>query len=244
VATREAAGDRGALGWSLSIRPHGCRIIQATTDGLTYPAPRSESIFATPFKNTVLVGDGDQGAVSVLFTYPNPSINLHPADSPHTILRLTVEVDYGVEDCAEAFLAYEDGLQVNGHTVENIFSHLDEVDIRSYRPITRTPVSFRLCRKVPFHRGDANDDGSLDVSDAIRILQRLFSGGDDFTCIEAADADNSGSVEITDGIVILEYLFLGASGPAPPGPNNLPCGEDPDPRGSDRDLGCREYHGC
>ncbi|MBI4584834.1 MAG: hypothetical protein HY717_12535 [Planctomycetes bacterium] len=100
-----------------------------------------------------------------------------------------------------------------------------------------------LCPGEPvFHRGDANDDGSMDISDAVFILYHLFLGTVDLPCEEAADADDLGGVEITDAIRLLHHLFLGGPPPEAPGPPPLPCG--PDPESSPARLGCGLYTHC
>jgi len=81
-----------------------------------------------------------------------------------------------------------------------------------------------------FIRGDANGDGEIDISDALKVLFTLFAASPT-DCQDAIDADDNGQMEITDAIRILEYLFK--SGP----PFSLPfpgAGEDP----TDDDLGC------
>src|SRR5574341_665894 len=48
-----------------------------------------------------------------------------------------------------------------------------------------------------FIRGDANLDGFLDLSDAIKVLL-VFAAGSPTTCRDALDADDSGLVDTTD----------------------------------------------
>ena len=64
-----------------------------------------------------------------------------------------------------------------------------------------------------FRRGDADDNGSLQLTDGIFILNFLFLGGADPVCGDAADADNNGAIQLTDGIFILNFLFLGGDSP-------------------------------
>jgi hypothetical protein len=75
-----------------------------------------------------------------------------------------------------------------------------------------------------FVRGDANADGSIDITDAVFTLMFLFLGGPQSPCMDAADANDSGSLDLSDGIFILSYLFAGAGGLPPPYPD---CGPDP-----------------
>lgn len=90
-----------------------------------------------------------------------------------------------------------------------------------------------------FHRGDSDGSGSLDLTDAIRILGFLFLGQGELPCLEAADSDDNGSVELTDAVRILNFLFQGGPPPVTPGPPPEPCGADP--VGSPVDLGCVSY---
>lgn len=93
-----------------------------------------------------------------------------------------------------------------------------------------------------FHRGDADDNGTLQLTDAVRILGYLFLGAPAPPCLDAADADDDGRIQLTDAVRVLGYLFLGAVPPAPPGPPDQPCGTDDDEE--DPDLGCIEYTQC
>ncbi len=77
--------------------------------------------------------------------------------------------------------------------------------------------------------GDANQDGQIDIADAIWFLGHLFLGEDSKLPCEGSTADNPGSgdlalldwngdhqlskaIDISDPINILNYLFLGTSG--------------------------------
>ena len=124
--------------------------------------------------------------------------------------------------------------------------------LRFQDPVTGLPITQGLtvcvdpticASKVPpkqFHRGDADGDGQLHVTDAIRILVSLFLGGlPAIHCLDAADADDNGIVELTDAVRILSFLFLGLEPPASPGPPGEPCG--PDSVQENPDLGCEGY---
>ncbi|MBN1422768.1 MAG: carboxypeptidase regulatory-like domain-containing protein [Planctomycetes bacterium] len=76
-----------------------------------------------------------------------------------------------------------------------------------------------------FRRGDANDDGTFDLADAIAVLEVIFADRPT-TCFDALDIQDDGSLTIADAIVLLSYLFSEGAAPAPPFPS---CGEDPTP---------------
>ena len=100
------------------------------------------------------------------------------------------------------------------------------------------------CEGRPFHRGDANGDGRVDLADAVRVLAYLFLGDDVPGCREAADIDNDGSIALVDAVQLLDHLFRGGAPPAIPGPSPRRCAPDPDAPGSARDLGCADYTAC
>ena len=67
--------------------------------------------------------------------------------------------------------------------------------------------------RTPFLRGDANSDGSIDISDGISILGYLFLGESQPGCLDSSDSDDSGQVDLSDGILIFNFLFLGGDAP-------------------------------
>jgi formylglycine-generating enzyme required for sulfatase activity len=86
--------------------------------------------------------------------------------------------------------------------------------------LAMTPLSAAV-----FQRGDANADGTVNISDAISVLGFLFLGWQEaLPCADAGDVDDSGALNITDPVYLLGFLFLG--GPAPPAPHGK-CGPDP-----------------
>ena len=93
----------------------------------------------------------------------------------------------------------------------------------------------------PFHRGDANGDGRLNVGDAIAVILHLF-GGVPLACIEAGNADDDSTVNITDAVSLLVFLFQGGAAPPHPGPPGSPCG--PDLTWSTPFIPCSSYDGC
>jgi hypothetical protein len=85
----------------------------------------------------------------------------------------------------------------------------------------------RIAEVVPetwFVRGRVNSDDEVDISDAIALLEFLFSGRDGPEVPEAADVNGDGVADISDPIYLLEFLFQG--GPEPPPPFPEP-GEEP-----------------
>ncbi len=88
-----------------------------------------------------------------------------------------------------------------------------------------------------FRRGDANDDGLVDISDPVQVISWLFQGEGAPGCLETADTNRDRQHDLTDAVFLLAYLFLAGEPPPTPGP--LDCGSDPEP-GS----GCAVYRSC
>ena len=89
-----------------------------------------------------------------------------------------------------------------------------------------------------FRRGDCNDDGTVDISDAVCILEWLFLGSDTPGCIAVTNVDGNGQVDITDPIYLLTHLFLGGPAPVEPFPE---CGPGSP---ADEEIGCETPPAC
>lgn len=78
-----------------------------------------------------------------------------------------------------------------------------------------------------FRRAEVTGDGSVNLTDPVRLLEGLFLGGPGPECPDAADANDDGKLDLTDAVVTLRWLFQGGEAPGAPGP--LACGLDPTP---------------
>ncbi len=77
-----------------------------------------------------------------------------------------------------------------------------------------------------FIRGDTDENGSVDITDAIGTLEYLFRGGPGPSCIDRLDANDDGGADLTDAVFTLFFLFAQGSAPALPYPG---LGPDPTP---------------
>jgi len=88
------------------------------------------------------------------------------------------------------------------------------------------------CQGGGFVRGDANANGSIDLTDGVVTLNFLFTGGDAPVCMDAADADDNGGLVISDAVIVFSWLFTGGAAPVDPTPrataySGEDCGPDP-----------------
>jgi len=96
-----------------------------------------------------------------------------------------------------------------------------------------------------FVRGDSNADNSIDLTDAIFLLEFLFQGGDAPSCEDATDANDDGKLDLADAIYTLEWAFSGGDAPPSPTPSGTSysqgdCGIDCSPDL----LGCEAFTRC
>nr|NIT55251.1 hypothetical protein [Fodinibius sp.]NIW43588.1 hypothetical protein [Gammaproteobacteria bacterium]NIY23835.1 hypothetical protein [Fodinibius sp.] len=70
--------------------------------------------------------------------------------------------------------------------------------------------------------GDANDDGKLDVSDALWILNYSAGGPPPMPQVLCGDANGNGFVNLADFVYIIDYIFIGS-----PAPGDCSGGCDP-----------------
>src|SRR5688572_24855248 len=54
-----------------------------------------------------------------------------------------------------------------------------------------------------FIRGDADQNGKVEITDAVTTLGYLFLGTEDPYCMDALDADDDGQLNLTDAIGVL-----------------------------------------
>jgi hypothetical protein len=87
-------------------------------------------------------------------------------------------------------------------------------------------------------RGDVNDSGAVDASDAIYLNSFLYSGGPAPPCRNQADANHDGLLDVSDSIFILAWLYSGGPAPPSPGPFASTCSQSTLPV-----LGCAS-HNC
>ncbi len=63
-----------------------------------------------------------------------------------------------------------------------------------------------------FRLGDVNDDGHVQVADAIFLLRFLFLGGDPPGCEAAADVNEDGDIGLADATTLLHAITVGVGG--------------------------------
>jgi hypothetical protein len=121
------------------------------------------------------------------------------------------------QEPAEAFFGIGDATGVDRVEIEwpgGMQTVYENIDVNQVLLITETDSRFRQQRP-----GDINQDGLLDISDAVSLLSALFLGTVTFPCgehkvsnpgnVALLDWQPDGSIDITDVAAVLFFLFQG-----------------------------------
>jgi hypothetical protein len=73
-----------------------------------------------------------------------------------------------------------------------------------------------------FTCGDANNDGSINVSDAIWIANYVFIGGPEPDPFMSGEVNCDGSVNVSDAVWIANYIFIGGNDPCDSDGDGIP----------------------
>jgi hypothetical protein len=61
--------------------------------------------------------------------------------------------------------------------------------------------------------GDADGNHTINISDAVRLINYIFSGGAAPNPLASGDADCNGSINISDAVKLINYIFSGGGAP-------------------------------
>jgi hypothetical protein len=228
--------------WSLGVTADGCEIVAATTDGTLAATVAQGGLSSSGFAKSEVIdpakNGGRKGAVSAIMLSLTdgttlPATGIGPGCAAlNEVLRLTVSAPVPDGPSGSCALAFTDGLTGSGQPVGNLVGRATDIPSTARPSLTGATISVE--EGTFFLRGDAGADGETTISDAIRILDFLFTGDTVLACKDAADTDDSGEIDITDPIRLLGFLFLGQGEIPAPGDA---CGVDP----TEDALGCGEY---
>ncbi len=62
-------------------------------------------------------------------------------------------------------------------------------------------------------RGDANNDGGIDISDLVQLVEYSFNGGTPPSPIELGDVNCSGAIDISDIVLLVAFMFNSGAPP-------------------------------
>jgi len=106
-------------------------------------------------------------------------------------------------------------------------------------------VTVSFTKEAPptnWRMGDANNDGKVDISDAVSFLSWKFLGGAPPACEKATNVNDDAQTDISDAVYLLGALFLGQAKPIIPGTD--PDEQVPDVQACVKVPGCGFSTGC
>jgi CubicO group peptidase (beta-lactamase class C family) len=102
------------------------------------------------------------------------------------------------------------------------FSFEIEVQDASY-PLKKDTVYILMHILEPeYICGDASGDGTVNVSDAVYIINYVFVGGDPPYPLEAGDCNCDGNCNVSDAVWIINYVFVGGNNPCDTNGDDIP----------------------
>lgn len=199
---------------------HACTLDGRFVEGSRINEPVADSVLG----GGIDIVAADESSVTM-------DITVGPANEgiADSIVRLTFQRD-SLADREQAWNVHLRRV-INANRPVGIARHDNATGSTEYVSASDTNRIYRLSMNtaridsLPLRRGDANNDGDINISDPSYLLAALFLGQTvrPFACQDAADSNDSGTIEITDAIVIFNYLFRADAAPAAPSPG---CGFD------------------
>ncbi|MDE0959791.1 MAG: HYR domain-containing protein [Planctomycetota bacterium] len=161
------------------------------------------------------------------------SIVVNPSPSTCTAAVIWAMIE-AIDNCSDVIIntSLPSGAEFSVGVTEVLVTATDAAGNTTTNTFT---VTVEECTS-DFVRGDANDDGTVDITDAVVTIGYIFQGLQ-FTCLDALDDNDDGVVDISDAIYHFGVLFTG--GPPPPPPFDQ-CGVDP----TEDSLICELYQNC
>ncbi len=220
AAAKSNTDGAGIQGWSFGVECRGDISIDDISDVGSAAAPVADGgLYDSGFNKTRLSppennDDGRRGAVSAVVLCFGCDNALEPVGT-----EAMIGMDISGTGTGE--LQFASGLIGEGQPVDNVLTVLGtSVPVCNWDENGSGPtltIEFREPEGVgPMVRGDANDDGKVNIADPIWIINELFRQGPATGCEASADANADDAVDLGDAMYIINYRFL--AGPAPSAP--------------------------
>lgn len=211
----------GAQGWSISVehRKEAVDVLSPTIEGTD-----AGGLIADGFERTEVVdparNEGRSGFVSAVVLSLTRPVGLDPAKKS-SVARARYRAAAGPGEFP-TLVEFRDGLRGSGQPVPNVLTVRGETVFPAYTRGLRLRLG-EAPEESSFVRGDANDDGKVNIADAIWVVRAVVRSGPRTRCEDAADANDDGLIDLSDAQYLIQWNFL--AGPEPPAPFTS-CGPD------------------
>jgi hypothetical protein len=191
-----------------------------------FPKPAFNT-FISPFWNDLSLDTSANGHGTIYY-YTSPAKdslivafeqigNFAPADDTLITFQIILTGDGKIRyQYKETGMAGAETTALVGFSLEQDCRYLKYFD--RYQSTTNMPhdllaVEFRPNFEFAYIIGDANNDGAVNVSDAVFIINYVFIGGDPPAPYEAGDANCDDAVNVSDAVWLINYIFIGGNLP-------------------------------
>ncbi|MBD3218761.1 MAG: S8 family serine peptidase [candidate division Zixibacteria bacterium] len=204
-------------------------------DDIYFPSPGFDA-FLSPFWNDLTL-DQDYHGNGAVYYYQSPANDtfivsyervgnlIQEADTTITfqiILTADGNIRYQYKDIGIGGAAVTSlvGLSLDQDCSYHKF--YDRFQSTQNMPHDSFAIEFRPNFEFTFLIGDSNNDGTINISDAVHIINYVFISGDPPLPYFAGDSNCDGSVNVSDAVWIINYVFLGGYVPGDIDGDGLP----------------------
>ncbi len=131
------------------------------------------------------------------------------------------------EDKALIFAEHDTGIDIDlpwncqTHLIRrddygNVVSDNDTLLAGNYAAALSQGEFVVLFKNIAFVCGDAGGDGSINIADAVYLINYIFKGGPAPEPLDAGDANCDGDVNVADAVYLINYIFKGGPEPCCP----------------------------
>lgn len=235
-----------ATGFSLGVR-HDPQFL--SLEEVSFGTALSSALGGAPDErfyalNTTPAG-GTGFTAALILSGDSPTRKSIPAGRGNHLLSIKYRIQEGATGSTQVEITEDLGTPKVRVVID--LSGVSRSQVGTPAPLTRTTVTVGEPPGVDFLRGDANQNGRLDVTDAALIVDFLFGGGNlasgaatRESCVIAMNVDGSTDagtvgaederdINLTDVVALLNYQFKVNPGAPPPAAPFPKCGRAENP---------------
>ena len=125
-----------------------------------------------------------------------------------TVDKVSGIVDPGMADTITCTVSTSEDLEAGDYAASLIIRSNDPAN----DPMT-IPASLTVTEFMPYVCGDADNSGGVNVSDAVYIINYVFSQGNPPDPLLSGDVNCDQLVNVSDAVYVISYVFSGGSAP-------------------------------
>ncbi|MFH1700274.1 MAG: M28 family peptidase [Candidatus Zixiibacteriota bacterium] len=186
-------------------------LLSAGFAGETLSEPQLIEVDNTPAMVEIYLGNFREGKIASDIDVSSLSIN--GSLSPNSTSILPTYLYFSGEVLKMDFTG-SDFMETYGHVVySGSYSYLISWQFLGEGESHSATGHVTLIAESQVLIGDANGDGTVNVADAVYLINHIFKGGPPPETVEIGDANCDGSVNVGDAVYLINHVFKGGPGP-------------------------------